>query len=157
MYSKKMNKTALCLLILLCCLAANLFSQVGSTDESAIRKIVEQFTPMWTAQNGVEIFQNISSRTHYLFLSTKSILNRDGFIQLLSKMLQNNPPVKHTHSIKKILTTDSLAFEYGTMELVRKKGQTTKGESLNVFFREESGWKLIMNLPVAELRKVITD
>ncbi len=152
-----MNKTAFCILILLCFLTANLFSQAGSTDESAIRKIVEQFTPMWTTQNGVEIFQNLSSYTHYLYLSTKSILSGDAFIQLLSKMLQNNPPVKHTHTIKKIVITDALAFEYGTMELVRKNGQTTKGESLNVFFREESGWKLIMNLPVADLRKVITD
>ena len=152
-----MKKIFSCILILISCLASSLFAQERSTDEIAIRKIIEQFTPMWTTQNGVAILQRLSSDTNFMFLSTNSVLNRDAFTQLLAEMLQDNPPVKHTHTIKKIVISDALAFEYGTMELVRKNGQRTKGETLNVFFREESGWKLIMNIPAAELRKAMTE
>jgi hypothetical protein len=72
-------------------------------------------------------------------------------------MLQDNPPVKHTHTIKKIVVSGVLAFEYGTVEIVRKNGQISKNENLNMFVREESGWKLLMNLPVADIKKAITD
>jgi len=134
-----MKKTLASILIFLFCLAPSLFAQEGSTDESAIRKIIEQFTPMWTTPNGVEVFQKLSSDTHFVFLSTNSVLSREDFPQLLAKMLQDNPPIKHTHAIRKIVISGALAFEYGTLELVRKNGQTTKGETLNVFFREASG------------------
>ena len=152
-----MKKIVFCILILLSCLAASLFAQEGNTDENAIREIIEQFTPMWTTQNGVAIFRKLTSDTYYMYFSTNSILRKEDFTRLLVNMLQDNPPVKHTHTIKKIVISDALAFEYGIVELMRKNGQTTKSEALNVFFREESGWKLIMSLPVAEIRKVITD
>jgi hypothetical protein len=62
-----------------------------------------------------------------------------------------------SHTIQKIVISDKLAFEYGTMETVRKNGKSTQGASLNVFLKEESGWKLLMNLPAAELARVITN
>ena len=152
-----MKKAIFSTLLLLSCLAASLFAQDRSNDERAIREIIEQFTPMWTTQNGVAVFQKLSSESHFLFLSTNSVLSRSDFTQLLAKMLQDNPPVKHTHTIKKIVVSDNLAFEYGTVEIVRKNGQISKNENLNVFIREESGWKLLMNLPVAEIQEAITD
>jgi ketosteroid isomerase-like protein len=150
-----MKKATFCILILLSCLALSLFAQGTSPDERAIREIIDQFTPMWTTPDGVAVFQRFSSDTHFMMLLADSVLSRDDFTRLLAEMLQNNPPVRHTHTIKKIVVSGALAFEHGTMELVRENGQTATSEPLNVFFREESGWKLIMTMPGVEIRSVI--
>ena len=152
-----MKKTALCIVILLSCCTASLFAQAIGPDEIAIRALIDKFTPMWTTKDGAAIFKKISSETNFMQFSSNAIVTRDEFIQLLSQMLRENPPVRHTYTIHKIVISGDLAFERGIMELVRTNGQTMKKESFNVFFREESGWKLISNLPVAELRRAMTD
>ena len=88
-------------------------------------------------------------------MSNTSILDRDGFVKLLSKTLAENPPVRHTHVVRKIVISDALAFESGTIEMVYANGQTTRSEVLNVFFREASGWKHIGNVPVEQVRTAL--
>ncbi len=150
-----MKKITFCILVLLFCLATSLFTQKRSADEIAIREIIEQFTDMWTKSNGASIFQKISSETNFLFLTNNTSLNRDAFIKLITQLFRENPATKHIHTIKKIVISGALTYEYGIVEIVRKNGQVTKNETLNVFFKEASGWKLIGNLPVVELKNVL--
>jgi hypothetical protein len=151
-----MKKTAVAAAILLACLAVCLAAQENVTDEAAIRAIIDRFGPMWTTSDGVEVFRSIASE-NFRFISANAILDREEFVQLLSNMLKENPPVRHSHAILKIVIANAFAVEYGTMELVRKNGQTTRSDSINIFFREASGWRFIGNLPAAEIRKVIAD
>jgi len=66
---------------------------------------------MWTTRDGVAVFQELSSDTHFMMLSGNSVLSRSDFAQQLAQILQNNPPVRHTHNTKKIIVSGSLAFE----------------------------------------------
>ena len=152
-----MKKATLCILILLSFFSSDLFAQAANADENAIREIIEKFTSMWTTQDGVAIFQELSSDSHFMMLTGNSVLNKDDFVKQLTQILQNNPPVRHIHSIRKIIISGATAFEYGTMELVRQNGQTTKSEPLNVFFREDAGWKLIVTMPAVEIKKTFKE
>lgn len=112
---------------------------------------------MWTTQDGVAIFRELSSDAHFTMIFGNSILHRNDFAQQLAQVLQSNPPARHTHYIKKIVISGAVAFEYGAVETVTKTGQTIKIEAVNVFFREKSGWKFAMSLPAPELKKLLQE
>jgi ketosteroid isomerase-like protein len=152
-----MKKTIYCSFVLIACLSSGLFAQQASSDEATIRKIVERFTPMWTAQEGVAIFDEIASDSHFMMFSANSVLSKDEFMQQLAAIIQNNPPIRHAHNIKNIVVSGNIAFEYGTNEVVRQNGQTIKGKPVNVFYREGDSWKLVMSMPGAELEKLFEE
>jgi hypothetical protein len=112
---------------------------------------------MWTTPNGVEIFLELSSDTHYLCILENAVLTRDEFIRILEEMLKNNPPVKHTHTVRKIAISGAVAYEHGILELVRENGRIIKGEPFNVFFRGQDGWELVLSMPGTEVIKAIKD
>ncbi len=112
---------------------------------------------MWTTQDGVAIFRELSSDAHFTMIFGNSILHKNDSAQQLAQVLQSNPPVRHTHEIKKIVISGAVAFVYGAVQTMTKTGQTIKSEAVNVFFREESGWKLAMNMPASELKRLFQE
>ena len=123
-------------------------AQATNPDETAIRGVIAQFSAMWTTPEGLAIFRNIAS-DHYTNVMGGKVYNREEFSQFVTGILQNNQIVKHTHTVQRIQITNDIAYEYGIIEFVTKNGQTTKSENMNIFIREQSGWRLLFSAPPA--------
>jgi len=147
-------KKRLFLLLLILCVGIGLHAQGWSKDEAEIRGLIEKFSLMWTAEDGLKIFTEISSADNFLHVTPQGGNGKAAFMQFYSVVKANNPIVKHTHQVHRIIINNNVAFEYGTIGITMKTGVTTNTEVLNIFAREPEGWRLLANMPMAPIKEI---
>jgi hypothetical protein len=151
-----MKKLWCSVLVLLLCVAMGLSAQTWSKDETEIRGLIEKFSLMWTADNGLEIFESISSADNFLHVTPQGGNGKAAFIQFYAVVKADNSIVKHTHQVHKIVITNNVAYEYGTIGMTMKNGATNSVAVMNIFVKEAAGWKLLANLPMAPIKDIVS-
>jgi len=147
-------KKRVAILFVLCIYGSLLFAQPIQSDEHQIRELIKKFSLMWTQPDGIRIAEETSS-SNFLYVVNQRSYNKEQYVQLLTTILQNNQPKKHTHEVYMIKINGNLAYEYGLIEMEMKNGNKTATESLNVFIKENGEWKLLSNLPVGMMKEVL--
>ncbi|HCM25606.1 MAG: hypothetical protein A2Z99_14325 [Treponema sp. GWB1_62_6] len=142
------------LLLILTTSVLRLFAQIESADEKSIRSIIDQFSPMWTTSEGPAIFDKITSDDDFMLILEQAVFKKDEFHKVIAKVVSNNPPVEYNHKVRRIVIVENVAFEYGTTESVWKDGSVTMNEGMNIFSREQSGWKYVFGVPAKDLKKI---
>jgi hypothetical protein len=150
-----MKKRWYSLLVLLLCVGLSLSAQAWSKDEAEIRGLIEKFSLMWTAEDGIAIFNQISATDNFMHITPQGPNNKVTFLVWFAGVKANNPVVKHTHQVQKIIITNKVAYEFGTVEITMKNGAVSKGEVLNMFFKEPTGWRLLMSIPGKPIMDVL--
>jgi hypothetical protein len=80
-----MKKRWFSVLALLLCVGLGLSAQAWSKDEAEIRGLIEKFSLMWTADNGLEIFDGISSAGNFLHVTPQGGERKSCFHSVLCK------------------------------------------------------------------------
>ena len=142
-----MKKHWFSLLVLILCVAMGLSAQTWSKDEAEIRSLIEKFSLIWTDDDCTAIFNQISATDTFMHITPQGPNNKVAFLGWLAGVKANNPIAKHTHQVHKIIITNKMAYEFGTIEITMKNGTISKSEVMNTFFREPAGWRLMMSIP----------
>ena len=142
-----MKKHWFSLLVLILCVAMGLSAQTWSKDETEIRGLIEKFSLMWTAEDGTSIFNQISATDNFIHITPQGPNSKATFPGWFAGVKASSPVVKHTHQVHKIIITNKMAYEFGTIEITMKNGTISKSEVMNTFFREPAGWRLMMSIP----------
>ena len=150
-----MKKRWFSVLALLLCVGLGLSAQAWSKDEAEIRGLIEKFSLMWTADNGLEIFDGISSAGNFLHVTPQGGNGKADFVKFYANVKASNSIVKHTHQVHRIIITNNTAYEYGTIGMTMKNGATNSAEVMNIFVREPAGWRLMVNIPMAPIKDIV--
>jgi hypothetical protein len=142
-------------LLLLAVSSTYLVSQDNTNDEKAIKKAINELCQMWTADNGGNKFKEIADEK-YISYGPGQVFTRNDFISIINSLTSTSRPLKVIHNVNKIIIKGSTAFEYGVMEMTNKDKTITNMEIVNIFVKNSADWKLIANLPIDELREVIS-
>lgn len=142
-----MKKNWYSLLVLILCVVMGLSAQTWSKDEAEIRGLIEKFSLMWTAEDGSAIFNQISATDNFMHITPQGPNNMATFPGWFTGVKAISPVVKHTHQVRKIIITNKVAYEFGTVEISMKNGTMAKSEVMNMFFKEPSGWRLMISIP----------
>jgi len=142
-----MKKQWFSLLVLLLCIGMGLSAQTWSKDETEIRALIEKFSQMWTADDGTAIFDQISATDTFTHITPQGPNNKASFLSWFAGVKANSPVIKHTHQVRRIVITNKVAYEFGTVEVTMKNGTVSKSEVLNTFFKESAGWRLMLSIP----------
>jgi len=68
-------------------------------------------------------------------------------------MLMKNPPQRHEHIISGITVAGPIACEIGTSTDIARDGSEQRDEILNVFAKDEGGWKLVFSTHADTVRE----
>ncbi len=132
-------------------------------DEAAIRALVDKINRAWQSEKPSTLFQEILSDKGFVFAMPKpdnpseaAVINKQRFCELLDNIMQGQQrPQKHEHKVESITIIGPLAYEIGTSLDVRADGTERRDEVMNVFAKDETGWKLIHSSPTDNIRKAL--
>lgn len=148
--------TSICILFLL----TNIYAE-DMNGKAQIKQIIAQINKAWKSDNGIEIMKNVISEKSFTYAmpevkdrSRALIFNKKQFMELFKKMIKKNRPIKHHHTIKKITIIGPMAYVVGVVDHISKdKKNKRKDEIMNIFAKDETGWKLIFSTPFENITK----
>jgi|WetSurMetagenome_2_1015567.scaffolds.fasta_scaffold690009_1 hypothetical protein len=130
------------------------YSQEQNTDEVIIKGLLAQVSDMWTAENGILIFRRITS-DDYRYYANNVVLTKDEFDKAIVQLIKIDKPIKHIHAIINMQITGKIAYEYGKLEMTLRDGSIRKQDVINVFSKEQDGWKLKANIDVDSMKEIL--
>ena len=157
--------TQCCLVVVLGSLALAGAAQVqpkDSSDERAIRALVDQVNRAMTsesAQKGVAIMRGVVSDKAYVIVqpnpgnpSEALVGDKRVLLEILGQSLREGPRWG-VHEIQQITIAGPIAYVIGE---TKDPNQDTRGQNwLNVYAKEDVGWRLIYSTPADDFRKAV--
>lgn len=129
---------------------------------AAVKALVDKINLAWKAENPASLFQQILSDKSFAFAlprrdnpSEARVLNKQTFCKLLEESMAKERPRKHDHRVKAVTVLGPLAYELGTTDQVTAEGVEQRTEILNVFAKDETGWKLVFSTFADHARKAL--
>ena len=138
----------------------------GPDDEAqaAIRAAVAKINRAWATEDGVELMREVLSDKAFSLAMPRStqpelaaVLDKDAFCRHFDEIVRERRPRRYDHRVESITVVGPLAYEAGRVEMIAADGQQRRFEVVNVFAREESGWRLISASPAEHLRAALAD
>lgn len=154
------------LFVSLACVTAIALAQQGnSSDEDAIRILMEEkFSSAFNAgsvDKGLEILRGVLSDKGYVSVSPQSEKPSEAFVgdkkwycEQLAKWLANGP-IKMVHKVKQITIIGPIAYEIGESKYVGPDGKARTEVWLNVLARQDGGWRLVFATPADSTPKAL--
>ena len=145
--------------------AATSQAQQGySSDELAIRALLDKVNLACkadTADKGVEIMRGVISDKGYTFVLTNPermsealVADKKVFCEWLSQSLRNGPRWG-VHKVRQIIIVGPIAYEIGESKDPNQDPKTRGSTWLNVFAKEDVGWKLIFSTPADSVQEAL--
>jgi len=156
---------ALVAAILVALFSAMSFAQLSQEeqDKAAIRALVDKINLAWQLEKPSTLFQEILSDKGFVVTMPKpdnpsevAIINKQKFCESLDNMMQGQQrPKKHEHKVESITVVGPLAYEIGTILHVAADGTQRYDKVMNIFAKDETGWKLVYSTPPDNVRKAL--
>ena len=134
--------------------APALAQEPGADDRRAIEALVEKINLAWKSDSGQEIMQSvISDKAAAIALPDPSnpaqaaVLDKTVFCRAFARLLENSRPKSHVHEIHSVAIVGLCACEIGVTEQVAADGQRRTDAIMNVFAKEDVGWRLVFSMP----------
>lgn len=162
----RMAQAMLCILIILWVwaglAAASEAQQVDSSDEVAIRTLMDKISLVLkadTAEKGVEIMRSVISDKSYVSVipvrpSEALVADKKVFCEALAQSLRDGPRWG-THEVRQIIIVGPIAYEIGESRGPNQDPGTPGAAWLNVFAREDVGWRLVFSTPADSVQKAL--
>ncbi len=139
--------------------------QTTSEEENAkdaIRTLVSKINRAWRIENGSALLQDTLSGKAFAIAieypnnpSVALIMNKQKFCELFDEMRQKQPSRKHEYRVESISVFGPLAYEIGTTSDTWPDGRQTQHRSMNIFARDETGWKQFFSGSADRIRMVL--
>lgn len=136
--------------------------QMDSSDELAIRALMERINLACnadTAEKGVEIMRGVLSDKSYTAVLPRGDMPSEAFVgdkksfcEMLSQALRNGQKWG-VHQIQQITVIGPIAYEIGETEDPNRDPKAPPNTWLNVFAKEDVGWRLVFSTPAAAARR----
>jgi len=130
------------------------------TDEAAIRALVAKINGAWRSPNGASLMGQVISEKGFVVALPRPgypklawILTREELLGALAKVDPNKR--KHWREIISITVVGPLAYEYGTSFDQIGDGPVRRDETINVYAKDESGWRMVSSVPAGDVRKAL--
>lgn len=158
-------------LVVAAILALNCTASAGPPDadeqaKAAVQALIDKFNASWDKENGPALIGEVLSDEAFVLLrpdkqpgepARARVLNKQGYIEAFRTYIQNAGVQQHEHQIRSITVMGPIAYEFGTIVDVRENGGARRGEILNVFAKEDVGWRLVFSTPPEFFKKQPTD
>jgi len=136
--------------------------QGDSSDELAIRALMDKISLALkgdTAEKGVEIMRSVISDKSYVSAipvrpSEALVADKKAFCEALAQSLRDGPRWG-THEVRQIIIVGPMAYEIGESRGPNQDPETAGAAWLNVFAREDVGWKLVFSTPADSVHKAL--
>jgi hypothetical protein len=135
-----------------------------SGDELAIRALMNRINLAVnadTAEKGVEIMRGVLSDKGYTMVLPRGDMPSEAFVgdkksfcEALSQSLRNGPKWG-VHKVQQITLIGPIAYEIGETEQLDAEGKVQGSIWLNVFAKEDVGWRLVFSTPADSARKAL--
>lgn len=132
--------------------------QQRQQDRAAILALVEEINRAWTSEANAALVREILSDNAFVLAiprpndsSKAAILDKASYCQWFERMIGERRPREHKHTVKEVAFAGPLAFEVGTSIHVAPEGEARRDHILNIFARDEPGWKLIFSTVANDL------
>jgi uncharacterized protein (TIGR02246 family) len=145
-------------------LIAMIFAQNGTSlagppdaDEqarAAVRGLIDKFNASWDKENGPTLIGEVLSDKAFVLLrpdkqpgepARARVQNKQEYIEGYKKFVLNANLQKHEHQIKSVAVMGPIAYEFGVIIDVSQEGEERRGDVLNVFAKEDVGWRLVFS------------
>ena len=127
----------------------------ASQDEQAIRSLVQKMDAAWKTPGGSKIMAEVISEKGFVFSMPQpgnpgvaTIRGRAAFLAAFDQIATNGP-TKHVHETRSITVLGPLAYEAWTAIDEFRNGAIGRTECMNVYAKDESGWKLVFAAPTS--------
>ncbi len=144
--------------------AATEAQQRVSSDELAIRALLDKVNLACnadTAEKGVEIMRGVLSDKSYVSVlprgdrpSEAAVADKNVFCEFLSQSLRNGPRWG-VHKVQEITIVGPMAYEIGESRRPNQDPKTRGSIWLNVFAKEDVGWRLVFSTPAESAQKAL--
>ncbi len=132
-------------------------------DEAAIRALVDKTNQAWRLEKPSTLFQEILSDKGFVVAIPKpnnpsqaAVIDKQKFCELLDNIMQGEQrPKKHEHKVESIMVIGPMAYEIGSLLDVSADGTESRSKVMNIFAKDETGWKLIQSIPTEGVRKAL--
>lgn len=128
----------------------------------AVRNLIRRIEHAWTSPQGVDIMADVLSPRAFAWAAPLPgnrqqalVLNRVAFLAVFSQALQREPPLRHEHDIRSLVVEGPMAWEVGDVRHVGPAGRERRTRVLNVFARENEGWRLLFSTPADNVRRAL--
>lgn len=138
--------------------------QGDSSDELAIRALLDKVNLACnadTADKGVEIMRSVISDKSYVTLLSRAdspsealVGDKKLFCEVLAQSLRNGPRWG-IHKARQIIIVGPIAYEIGESRRSSEDAETPGNIWLNVFAKEDVGWKLVFSTPADSVHKAL--
>lgn len=164
----RLGQVILCVLVVFLGWAARAASteeQQGlSSDEVAIRALLDKVNLACnavTAEKGVEIMRGVISDKSYVTLLPRADRPSEAFVgdkklfcEVLAQLLRNGPRWG-VHKVRQIVIVGPIAYEIGESRRPNQDPETLGNFWLNVFAKEDVGWRLVFSTPADSVQKAL--
>jgi hypothetical protein len=128
--------------------------QSDSEARAAIQKVIDKINLAYTAEDPGQLFREIlSDKACAIALprpdrpSEAVVLDKKTFCESFARWLKENRPKRFVAKIERLTLVGPLAYEINVNEQEDANGKVERNRYLNIFAREETGWKIVFSAP----------
>jgi uncharacterized protein (TIGR02246 family) len=134
--------------------------------KAAIRALIDKFNTAWKEDSGDILVGEVLSDKAFAFAappgqsaadSEARVLNKQAYVEAFKKHILNAKLRKHEHQVQSITVLGTLAYEFGTVIDITRDGQEQRADMLNIFAREDVGWRLVFSTAPGFFKKRPSD
>jgi len=121
---------------------------------AAIQKVIDKINRAFTAEDPAALFREVLSDRAFAIAmpradqpSEATVLDKKAFCEGYGRWLKENRPKRASHKIERLRLVGPLAYEIGITEQEEADGKLGRSRWLNVFAREETGWRIVFSAP----------
>jgi uncharacterized protein (TIGR02246 family) len=127
---------------------------VDEQAKAAVGALIEKFNACWNREDGPKLVGEVLSDKAFVLVrpdkqpgeaAQARVQNKQQYIEAFKTYVLNANLRKHEHRIKSITVTGPIAYEFGIITDVDAGGGERRGEVLNVFAKEDVGWRLVFS------------
>jgi len=154
--------------VVLICINTALAGPPDSDEQAkaAVAALIDKFNASWNRNDGPLLIDEVLSDKAFVLVrpdkqpgepAQARVLNKPQYIEAFKTHVLNANLRSHEHQIKSITVMGPIAYEFGIITEVDEGGGERRGEVLNVFAKEDVGWRLVFSTSPEFFEKRPTD
>jgi len=137
-----------------------LAQQSDAEARAAIQKVIDKVNLAFTAEDPAALYREILSDKAFALAiprpdrpSEAVVLDKKTLCENYGRWLKENRPKRGVHKNEKLTIVGPLAYAIGVTEMEDASGKVRSEKWLNIFAREETGWKIVFGAPADDALK----
>lgn len=137
-----------------------LAQQSDAEARQAIQKVFDKVNLAFSAEDPAALYREIISDKAFALAMPRPdrpaeavVLDKKTLCENYGRWLKENRPKRGVHKNQKLTIVGPLAYAIGVTEIEDANGEVRRERWLNIFAREETGWKIVFGAPADDALK----